>query len=182
MKIDRRRRGQTQGAVLVRRLRRVRQAPGRVRDGEGTRGARPRPGQVGRGGRCPCARRQGDHRCDPRSQPRHPARRRRQGAVERGLAARLDDLMVRGSSSITFVIGGSCGVSDEVSPAPTSASRSGASRCRTTSPASCCSSRPTVPSRSCAGSRTINKGRGGWSLSRKLGACRPTGCTFRLPD
>ena len=30
------------------------------------------------------------------------------------IAARLDDLMVRGSSSITFVIGGSCGVSDEV--------------------------------------------------------------------
>ena len=30
------------------------------------------------------------------------------------IAARLADLMVRGSSSITFVIGGSCGVSDEV--------------------------------------------------------------------
>ena len=41
------------------------------------------------------------------------------------IAARLDDLMVRGSSSITFVIGGSCGVSDEVY-APASAFRSGA--------------------------------------------------------
>ncbi|MDO4437603.1 MAG: 23S rRNA (pseudouridine(1915)-N(3))-methyltransferase RlmH [Coriobacteriaceae bacterium] len=30
------------------------------------------------------------------------------------LAAHLDELMMRGSSSITFVIGGSCGVSDEV--------------------------------------------------------------------
>lgn len=30
------------------------------------------------------------------------------------IAARLDDLMLRGASSITFVIGGSCGVSGEV--------------------------------------------------------------------
>lgn len=74
------------------------------------------------------------------------------------IASHLDDLMLRGESSITFVIGGSCGVSPEVrSLVPTSGFRSGASRSRTTLLAWSCSSRCTVRSRSCAASRITSR-------------------------
>lgn len=89
------------------------------------------------------------------------------------IASHLDDLMLRGESSITFVIGGSCGVSPEVRAVPTSGFRSGASRSRTIWPAWSCSSRCTARSRSCAASRITSR------------ACRPfpaRGSVWRLRE
>lgn len=72
-------------------------------------------------------------------------------------SARLDDLMLRGSSDIAFVIGGSDGVSDDVRARAERCSALDALPCRITWRVWCCWSRFTVPARSVVASRITNR-------------------------